>query len=70
MKQPSRRKKEIKHVIGTGEGLDYCDECPFFDYKNGNPYCNINDIFLKVEDGKIPVPKRCGNNKNTDEKDL
>lgn len=71
MKQPSRKKKKIiHHVTGTGKGLDYCNECPFLDYKDGKTYCSVHDLYLLAIDGKIPVPAKCGNNKNTNGKSL
>ena len=62
MKQPSKKKKEIKHVTGTGEGLDYCDECPFMLMQNGVSVCNASDMVLGNE-SVINVPDWCGNKK-------
>ena len=72
MAQPTRKKKKeiIHHVTGTGKGLDYCNECPFLDYKDGKTYCNVHDLYLLAIDGKIPVPAKCGNNKSTNGKIL
>lgn len=64
MPQPIRktRKKEFKAKI---TGIQYCDECPFFGMDmNNNWICSPNDyVFGKHIDGKIPVPRWCGNQK-------
>ena len=73
MAQPTRKKKKKINGYfpqGTGKGLEYCNECPFLDYKDGKTYCNIHDMYLLAIDGKIPVPAKCGNNKNTNGKSL
>lgn len=65
MKQPFRKKKkEIKHIQGTGRGIDFCDECPFLDFADGIPFCSANDINLSTDsDGFAIVPDWCGNKK-------
>lgn len=67
MAQPVRatiRKKKIndRSVMGTGEGLTFCNECPFVDLALG--ICNANDKKLAYTDiNKINVPTWCGNHK-------
>ena len=66
MKQPTRQKKKVVDEIkGTGEGLNYCNECPFFIFKDGEiPYCNVNDIVMPIGSvGYVTVPDWCGNKK-------
>lgn len=69
MKQPLRKKRNLReHIQGTGKGIDFCDECPFLDFKNGIPFCNANDVKLRIDDdGFTPVPDWCGNKKMKDE---
>lgn len=66
MKQPLKKKRNLReHIQGTGKGIDFCDECPFLEFRNGVPICSANDVRLKIDDdGFIPVPDWCGNNKN------
>lgn len=66
MKQPTRKKKKVvKHITGTGKGIDFCDECPFLDFNNGAPYCSANDLTLEQdENNKVIIPTWCGNKRD------
>ena len=67
MAQPTRKKK--KKIIGyfpqgTGQGLEYCDECPFLEFRNGVPYCGNNGSVLSADsNGFVIIPNWCGNKK-------
>jgi len=68
MKQPVRNiKRNIKkppQFKSKGDGLDYCNECPFLGLTETTATCNPNDKKLKFDDiNHIPVPNWCGNNK-------
>lgn len=75
MAQPTRRHKVIKpsksEIKGSGEGLKYCNDCPFFsvdDVDNYRTYtCVPNDYVIdkgsRDEIKSIKVPKWCGNKK-------
>ena len=70
MKQPAKKKapkqEKNNNFGGTGEGIDYCNECPFMVIASGFSICNTSDIVLG--NGKqIKVPDWCGNKKNTNE---
>lgn len=64
MAQPIRKRKIVEKedniIHGTGDGIDYCDECPFLGYENGKVKCMPNDIVFKKKKN-IPVPDNCGN---------
>lgn len=74
MGQPTRRGKKTPistHVKGTGEGLDYCNDCPFFSISEtkDSAICNTSDILFKYKEGDlIKVPVKCGNHKNDGER--
>lgn len=73
MKQPAKRtkKKESIGIKGTGEGLDFCNQCPFFgilESFGGQQYmCTASDKALSREPKRaaalqeIRVPEWCGN---------
>lgn len=67
MAQPIRKRKTVKVTVdsikGTGRGLDFCNECPFLGYNENGYICNPNDYIFGKVNGKIDVPKWCGNHK-------
>lgn len=73
MAQPIRKRlgKAVKifpkdnEYHGKGDGLDYCNECPFLNLGTIPASCNPNSRNLEYTDrDKIPVPQWCGNNKD------
>ena len=62
MKQPSRKKKNVAEIKGTGKGIRTCNECPFLllNLLEKRALCNASDVELEYED-EIIVPDWCGN---------
>lgn len=70
MGQPIRKGRKPTptpyHITGTGEGIEYCNDCPFFSMfpDKQMALCNTSDIEFYYKDGDlIKVPKNCGNHK-------
>ena len=62
MKQPIRH---IKKKPEKDFGIDYCNQCPFLVISE-TARCNSSDVELEYDNiEKIPVPEKCGNNKES-----
>lgn len=64
MKQPSRKKHKVNSFQGTGEGIEFCNDCPFLILLDGVAICNASDVRIEHDNiNKIIVPDWCGNKK-------
>lgn len=55
-----------KLLSNIGDGIEYCNQCPFlaYDKKKKSYICSPNDLVMGTDDN-ILVPEWCGNKKQS-----